>query len=82
MFSSEQMPFLNCNSSNPTTNSTVQMQTSPEMQAKAPVLLATGNTEGLPVLCSVPCEGLDLPGMPTCVHTDKEQELAQFPGTS
>jgi len=31
MFFSEQMPFLNCNSSNPTMNSTVQMQTSPEM---------------------------------------------------
>jgi len=62
--------------------STTQMQTSPEMLAKAFVLTATGNTEGLPTWYSVSCEGLDLPGMPTCVHTDREQELAQFPGTS
>lgn len=58
------------------------MQTSPEEAAKALVLYATENTEGLPVLSLVPCEGPDLPGMPTCVHTDREQELAQFPGKS
>jgi hypothetical protein len=76
------MPFFNCNSSNPTMHSTSQMQISPEMEAKALVLTATGNTDGLPVLSSVPCEVPDLPGKPTCVHTDREQELAQFPGTS
>jgi len=73
------MPFLN--SSNPTIHSTSQMQTSPEMKANALVLTATGNTEGLPVLYLVPCEEPGLPGMPTCVHIDREQELVPFPGT-
>jgi hypothetical protein len=46
------------------------------------VLGVTESRAGLPVLSLEHCEGPVPPEMPTCGHTDKEQELALFPGTS